>query len=289
MSQIFREAINVSEISKILGVPYTFSDDKSIEAIGDSNDVLPNSICDYIKGPLPEKVDGLVILSKEEIEGYDCIIVPFPQEAIIEVIEFVESNIGFVKKYQGCKLPESTKLGKNVVIEDNVSIGENCVIEHNVVIHSGTKIGNNCLIRTHSSIGGDGFGYIKKGDNYIKQRHLGGVVIGDNVEVGSNCCIVRGIVNDTIINKNVKIDNLVHIAHDCFIDENSLIIANAELSGYVKIGKNTRVAPSVCIKQRVTIGDNVLIGMGAVVLKNIKNDTVVFGNPAKPLRQFGKK
>jgi len=291
MSNFFNTAVPLSELAKILQLEVDHSiKDIHINAVSDSNAPVNNSICDYIKGPLPEQIDNLILLTKDNIDGYTCILVDNPQESIVKVINHIESTIGFHQKYANSQIPASVKIGKNVVIEDNVEIGENTIIEHNVVIHSGTKIGQNCFIRTHSSIGGDGFGFFRDGQNkLVKQPHLGGVTIGDNVEIGSNTCVVRGIVNDTTIGNHTKVDNLVHIAHDCQIGEENFITACAELSGYVTIGNKTSIAPNTCIKQRTNLGDNIIVGMGAVILKDVEDKAVMIGNPAKPLRKFSQK
>jgi UDP-3-O-[3-hydroxymyristoyl] glucosamine N-acyltransferase LpxD len=289
MSNIFKNSIFLSSILRSIDEKSELINDFEIFSISDSEASEAFSICDYIKGPLPENHEGLVLVTPERIDGYNCIIVASPQEVIVKIIEYIKSVGGFKKLYSDATIPNCVLIGQNVVIEDNVEIGEGSVIEHNVVIHSGSRIGKNCLIRTHSSIGGDGYGFINTEKGLIKQPHLGGVYLGDNVEIGSNTCIVRGIINDTVLSDNVKVDNLVHIAHDCFIGKDSYIIASSELSGYVKIGERSRIAPGACVKQRVNIGNDVVVGMGAVVLKNVADNEVVIGNPAKSLRQFNKK
>ncbi|MEC7310091.1 UDP-3-O-(3-hydroxymyristoyl)glucosamine N-acyltransferase [Vibrio crassostreae] len=288
MSNKFNKGVPLKEILSSLSINSTLDSDRVIVGISDSAKSEANTLCDYVKGPLPENLPGLVLLTKEPIIGFDCVIVKNPQEEIIKIISYITSSVGFKKRYKDSVIPGSVTIGKNVVIEDDVEIGEGTVIEHNVVIHSGTRIGKNCLIRTHSSIGGGGFNYVTTETGLTKLPDLGGVDIGDDVEIGSNTCIVKGLINDTVIKQGVKIDNLVHIAHDCFIDEGAFIIASAEVSGYVSIGKRSRIAPGSVVKQRVKIGDDVVVGMGAVVFKNIADGLVVVGNPAKPLRQLSK-
>jgi len=287
MSCFFNESVKIGVICDALNINCEIDQSIELTSISDSDSAKEYSICDYIKGKIPGNVEGLILLVKDEIPGYTCIIVQNPQEVLIDIINYIIASVGFYEKYIKSIIPNSVIFGQNVVIEKNVKIGEGTIIEHNVVIHSGTKIGKNCLIRTNTSIGGGGYGYVKKTDgSLIKSLHLGGVELSDDVEVGANCCIVRGIVNDTYIAQGVKIDNLVHIAHDCYIDEGAFIIACSELSGYVRVGKRSRIAPNACVKQRVVIGDDVLVGMGAVVLKDIPDSTTVVGNPAKKLRQF---
>jgi acetyltransferase-like isoleucine patch superfamily enzyme len=146
------------------------------------------------------------------------------------------------------------------------------------------KYGKNFIVGDNCSIGNDGFGYIKdEMGRWIKFPHFGDIIIGDDVEIGSNVCIDRGSLSNTIIGSGVKVDNFVHIAHNVEIGENTLIIAQSMIGGSTKIGKNCWISPSVSIKNGISIGDNVLIGMGAVVLKDVENNKVMVGNPAKEL------
>jgi UDP-3-O-[3-hydroxymyristoyl] glucosamine N-acyltransferase len=172
-------------------------------------------------------------------------------------------------------------IGNNVVVEDNCVIGSNVIIDHNTVIKSDTIIGNNVMIGANNVIGGVGFGYEKdEAGQYVFIPHIGNVVIGNNVEIGNNTCIDRAVLGSTVLMDNVKVDNLVHIAHGVKIGQNSLIIANAMVAGSVEIGENTWIAPSSSILNQKKIGSNVIIGLGAVVLKDVADDATVIGNPA---------
>jgi UDP-3-O-[3-hydroxymyristoyl] glucosamine N-acyltransferase len=184
------------------------------------------------------------------------------------------------------KIGEKAFLGENVVIEAHCQIGNNVRIGHNTVILAHTIIHNNVIIGSNNVIGSVGFGYEKdeKGD-YIFIPHIGNVVIEDNVEIGNCTTIDRAVMGSTLLRKNVKIDNLVHIAHGVDIGENSLIIANAMIGGSTKIGKNVWVAPSSSLINKIEVEDNAVIGLGAVVVKSVKENTIVVGNPAKPLER----
>lgn len=147
--------------------------------------------------------------------------------------------------------------------------------------------GNNVVIGEHCSIGRDGYQYVldESTNKLIKFPHFGNIILEDDVEIGNNVCIARGALSNTILRSGVKVDNLVHIAHNVEIGENTQVIANAMIAGSVKIGKNCWIAPSSSIKNQLTIGDNVLIGMGAVVIKDVESNSVMIGNPAKLLRK----
>lgn len=184
----------------------------------------------------------------------------------------------------------TVKVGKNVTIRDGVVIEKNCVIgdgtsiDANTVIKRNTIIGNNVKIGANNTIGGEGFGYEKSEDGQFEFiPHIGNVVMEDGVEIGNNTTIDRAVIGSTILRQNVKVDNLVHIAHGVEIGQNSLVIANAMIAGSAIIGKNVWIAPSASVLNKLTVDDNAVIGMGAVVVKNVQAGQVVVGNPAKEL------
>jgi UDP-3-O-[3-hydroxymyristoyl] glucosamine N-acyltransferase len=181
--------------------------------------------------------------------------------------------------------PAVVNIGENVVIEEGVVLGSDVRIDHNTVIRSPSRIGDHVRIGANCTIGGVGFGYeLNDEDQYVLVPHIGKVVIEDHVEIGNNTCIDRAVLGETLIGENVKIDNLVHIAHGVKIGRNSLVIANAMIAGSVSIGENAWIAPSVSVIQKTAIGSGAVVGMGSVVLKNVEPDTVVAGVPARKLR-----
>lgn len=135
------------------------------------------------------------------------------------------------------------------------------------------------IIGDYTAIGNNGFGFYKG----KRVPHRGNVLISAGVEIGNNTCIDRAVIGSTIIGENVKIDNLVHIAHGVKIGKGSIIVAGAVICGSVTIGENVWVGANACIRQHLTIGDNVVIGMGAVVVKDVPAGQTVAGNPARQL------
>lgn len=188
-------------------------------------------------------------------------------------------------------IAESAELGHNVtighycVIGQNVHIGNDTEIRHHVVIHDNTCIGQNCVIKSHTVIGGEGFGFEVDDEIPLRIPHLGKVIIGNNVEIGSLNAIARGTLNDTVLSDGVKTDDHVFVAHNVFVGENSFIIAGAEVSGSVTIGKNVWISPQATLINQISIGDNALVGLGAVVTKSVEENVIVVGNPAKVLRK----
>ena len=184
------------------------------------------------------------------------------------------------------EIADSVIIGENVVIEFGCLIQEGVIINHNTVIKKDTVIGRNSKIGSCCVIGGVGFGYERDKDGrYVFIPHIGNVKIGENVEIGNNTTVDRAVMGSTLIEDNVKIDNLVHIAHGVHIGKNSLIIANAMVAGSVSIGENVWVAPSSSILNKVDIKSNSTIGMGAVVLKQVEEGDIIVGNPGKVLKK----
>lgn len=232
------------------------------------------------------------INEEQIVETCNYIIVENPRKAFSEVLEHFFKPILKYSIADSAKIAKNATIGtlvfigENVVIEENVIIGNNSRIGHNTIIHSNTIIKQDVIIGCNCVIGGVGFGYEKdENGHYNVIHHIGNVVIEENVEIGNCTTIDRAVLGHTHLKKNVKVDNLVHIAHGVIIDENSLIIANAMVAGSTQIGKNVWVAPSSSIINKAVVEDNAVIGMGAVVVKNVTANTTVVGNPAKPLEK----
>ena len=209
-----------------------------------------------------------------------------PRLDFIRALSALSSLIGFSDNNLPKKIDPSANIGQNAFIANDVTIGANTTVEPNVCIFPNTHIGRNCIIRASATIGSSGFGFEREDDGTpIAFPHLGGVIIGDNVEIGACTCIAQGTLGNTVIQDNVKIDNLVHVAHNCIIERNVFLIACAELSGGVRIKENSWVAPNASVNQKICVGANSLIGLGAVVVKDVVENDIVAGNPAKSIKR----
>ncbi len=165
-------------------------------------------------------------------------------------------------------------IGSGTVIFGHCHIYDNVTIGRNVTIHAGTAIGS------------EGFGYERNEEGQLERfPHVGGVVIEDRVDIGSNTCIDRGTLGDTVIKEGAKIDNLVHIAHNIVVGRDAAVIANTMVGGSVEIGDRAWLAPSATIMDRITIGREAVVGLGAVVLKDVPDKAVMVGNPAGELKK----
>jgi len=183
------------------------------------------------------------------------------------------------------KIGVNSKIYHNTVIMDNCEIGNNVLIFPNVTIRENTLIGDNVIIHSGTVIGSDGFGYSPdKNGVYNKIPQVGNVIIEDNVEIGSNVTIDRAAVGSTIIHKGVKLDNLVQIAHNVKIGENTVMSAQTGISGSATIGKNCIFAGQVGSVGHINIADNVIVGAQSGISKGIKTPGIYFGSPAKEIK-----
>lgn len=185
----------------------------------------------------------------------------------------------------GVRLGKNVRIGHHCTLDGDIEIGDNTIIWNSVTIINRVKIGKCCEIQSGAVIGHDGYGYIEDVDHSKKMiRHFGGVTIGDNVFIGSNTCIVRGTIDDTVIKCGTKIDNLCHIAHNCQIGKNVSLAFPCHLGGSCQIMDNTYIASST-IRDHCIIGCDAFVGMGANVVKDVPRNQTVVGNPAKPLQK----
>lgn len=176
---------------------------------------------------------------------------------------------------------DNSKIFPQVFLGDNVSVGSGTTIFAGVVIYSDNVIGNQCTIHGGVTIGADGFGFAPQEDkNYKKVAQIGNVVIEDNVEIGSNTTIDRATLGSTIIRKGAKLDNLIQIAHNVEIGENTVIAAQTGISGSTKIGRNCMIAGQVGFVGHLNIGDEVKIGAQSGISGNLKDGSIVMGSPA---------
>ena len=241
---------------------------------------------------------ALVILNKEScaLHAGACIVVDNPYLYFAKISRLL-NPIKILKKeihksaiiHSTCKLGKDIYIGPNVIIEENVSIadgvtvhagviiesdniiGSHSTIHSNVVIKTNTIIGKNCTLYAGAVIGSDGFGYAKDNDKWLAIPQIGKVVLGDNVDIGSNSTIDRGALDDTIISSGVKIDNLVQIGHNCIIGENTIIAGCVGIAGSAKIGKNCAIGGAAMILGHLSITDNVTISPGSMITRSIKN------------------
>ena len=192
-------------------------------------------------------------------------------------------------------ISENSVISKNVYIGPHVYIGPNCVIEDNVTINANCSIVQNVSISSNTTIqygsvlGSDGFGFAPSKNGYVKIEQLGGLKIGKNVEIGANCSIDRGALDDTEIHDGVILDNLIHIAHNVVLGENSAIAASCAIAGSTKIGKNFQMGGLSGVLGHLEICDDVTVGAHTLITKNISKPGNYIGiMPAQDHKDWAK-
>ncbi len=190
-------------------------------------------------------------------------------------------------------------IGENVVVGDNTKIyphaflGDNSSIGNNGIIYSGVKIyhdcviGNDCILQAGTIIGGDGFGFQPNSENnYLKVPHIGNVILEDHVEIGANSTIDRATLGSTIIRRGVKLDNLIQVAHNVEIGENTVIASQTGIAGSTKIGRDCLIGGQVGIIGHLQIGNRVKIAAQSGVGNNVPDDEIIQGSPAFGIGEY---
>lgn len=208
--------------------------------------------------------------------------------AFVHPDAIVAENVGLGKNVvisAGCRIGSGTKIYHNTVIMENCTIGEDCLIHSNVSIREETEIGNRVIIHSNTAVGSDGFGYKQDGKGvYKKIPQIGNVILEDDVELGSNVSVDRAAFGSTIIKKGAKIDNLVQVAHNVSIGENTAISGQSGISGSTKIGNNCILAGQVGLAGHIEIADGVIIGAQSGTAKSITKAGMYFGSPLKEIK-----
>lgn len=194
----------------------------------------------------------------------------------------------------GTSIGPGSSIGDNALVSSGCSIGQNVSIGNNVHLHSGVRImdgsviGNDVTIQANAIIGGDGFGFVPNSDNnYFKIPHVGNVILEDHVEIGAGTCIDRATMGSTIIRKGVKLDNLIQVAHNVEIGENTVIAAQTGIAGSTVIGKNCMIGGQVGIVGHIKIADEVKIAAQSGIGKSVEEiGAILQGSPAFNIRDY---
>lgn len=189
---------------------------------------------------------------------------------------------------ENCVLGDGSSVYAHTNIGDSTKVGKNCTIYSGVNIYHECVIGDNCIIHAGAVIGSDGFGFAPQdGSEYKKIPQIGNVVLEDNVEIGANVTIDRATMGSTILRKGVKLDNLIQIAHNVEIGENTVMAAQTGISGSTKIGSNCMLGGQVGIGGHIKIADGTKIGAQSGIISEVKEENkTIIGSPAIEIRQF---
>ncbi len=221
--------------------------------------------------PKKKGIDSLAFIDATAKIGKDCYIGPF------------------VAIGPGVVIGDGCVLHPHVTIGEDASIGNNTEIYSNAVVYHHCKIGNNCVLHAGCVIGADGFGFAPSADGYDKIPQIGIVTIEDNVEIGANTCIDRSTMGSTYIRKGVKLDNLIQVAHNVEIGENTVMAAQGGIAGSTKVGKWCMFGGQVGMAGHITIADQTNVGAQAGISNSVKKSgTTIIGSPAWDAKGFMK-
>ena len=269
---------------------YIYSTDASATIV--SNDFQPT-----------EKITTTLIKVKDPYSSFTTILELFNSDkskkvGISKKSEIDKSSSVPKSSYVGhfSKIGKKSIIGEHCIIEDQVYIGENVKIGDNSKIYPGTKIlddtiiGDNCIIHSNCSIGSDGFGFAPNDDGtYRKIPQTGNVIIGNDVEIGSNCSIDRATIGSTIVGEMTKIDNLVHIAHNVKIGKGCLITAGFAVAGSTEIGDFCTFAGQVGVAPHLKIGNNSIVASKSGVTRSLKGQNTYAGFPARDIKEHNRR
>jgi UDP-3-O-[3-hydroxymyristoyl] glucosamine N-acyltransferase len=239
-----------------------------------------------------------VILCKSEMQGTVhphgrqlLVFTENPRLTFVRVLNEMHGQNKLAGISQRAVVSEKAKVGANCYIGDYVVIGDNCVIGDNTVIYDRVSlvqncvIGSNCLIQSGVSMGSDGFAFERHNNGKLEKfPHRGYVRLGDNVEIYANCSIARGSLSDTIIGDGTKLDALVHIAHNVKVGKNCELTAGTIIGGSTTIGDTCWTGLNSTLKNKINVGNNVIVASGASVIHDVPDGDIVAGVPAKSIK-----
>ena len=245
----------------------------------------------YIKKYKNTKCAALIVNNNFKIDSnskVSLIKVDNPRFGLLKAINLLYPNNKSKKSINSSSvIHKNSIIGKNLsighhsIISENVTIGDNVIIGNNVSIEKDTIVGSQTIIQSGSVIGSDGFGTVRNKNKNFNMPHIGKVILGEDIWIGSNTTIDKGSLGDTIIGDNTKIDNLIQIAHNVEIGKGCLIASGTAIAGTTIIGDNVSIGGQVGIVGHLNIGNNCLIGAQSLVTKSFSDNLFISGSPAK--------
>jgi UDP-3-O-[3-hydroxymyristoyl] glucosamine N-acyltransferase len=192
----------------------------------------------------------------------------------------------FVVLGRNVRLGERCRIAQGASLGDGVTVGNDTLIGPRVVCYTGSRIGSRVVLKAGAVIGGEGFGYLSDGRKHSRIPHVGECILEDEVEVGSNTCIDRGSIDDTVIGRGTKLDNLVQVGHNVRIGERCLIMAGVGIAGSTRVGNDVILAGHVGVTDHLVIGDRARIAAKSAIFGDVPAGASFSGHPARPHRQF---
>lgn len=290
----------ISKILKEMGIPHICKNEQRVSSLGlveynDGKDVCTFVDNEYYLEKLSDNIQMVLIgedlldTLKQYRKSYGICVVENPRLTYFRIHNYLVNDISYRRTDFKTQIGTNCNISSQAVIADkNVIIGNNVTIEEFAVIRENTVINDNSIIRAGCKIAGEGFEFKNTSEEVFHVSHIGGVIIGESVEIQYNTCIDKAIYpwDNTVIGDHVKIDNLVHIGHAVKVDSRTMIVANSGIGGRVSIGEDVWIGFGATIRNGIHIGDRARTNMGSVVTRNVGTEEAVTGNFAIPHKDF---
>ena len=290
----------ISKILKEMGIPHICKNEQRVSSLGlveynDGKDVCTFVDNEYYLEKLSDNIQMVLIgedlldTLKQYRKSYGICVVENPRLTYFRLHNYLVNDISYRRTDFKTRIGNNCNISSQAVIADkNVIIGNNVTIEEFAVIRENTVINDNSIIRAGCKIAGEGFEFKNTSEEVFHVSHIGGVIIGESVEIQYNTCIDKAIYpwDNTVIGDHVKIDNLVHIGHAVKVDSRTMIVANSGIGGRVSIGEDVWIGFGATIRNGIHIGDRARTNMGSVVTRNVGTEEAVTGNFAIPHKDF---
>lgn len=290
----------ISKILKEMGIPHICKNEQRVSSLGlveynDGKDACTFVDNEYYLEKLSDNIQMVLIgedlldTLKQYRKSYGICVVENPRLTYFRIHNYLVNDISYRRTDFKTRIGTNCNISSQAIIADkNVIIGNNVTIEEFAVIRENTVINDNSIIRAGCKIAGEGFEFKNTSEEVFHVSHIGGVIIGESVEIQYNTCIDKAIYpwDNTVIGDHVKIDNLVHIGHAVKVDSRTMIVANSGIGGRVSIGEDVWIGFGATIRNGIHIGDRARTNMGSVVTRNVGTEEAVTGNFAIPHKDF---
>lgn len=291
----FKSPQTLKTISELIGAKYVGDENFQIFGTNEIHRVKKGEIVFVNHPKYYDKAlhsEATIILIDKEVacpEGKALLVSDDPFRDFNKINDHFTGIQTFETTGNNFSIGENCKIHPSVIIGNDVKIGDNCMIFPNVVIGDRTVIGNNCIIQAGTVLGGDAFYYNKNAEGYRKMLSVGNVILEDNVEIGVNCCIDRGVTDSTIIKKGSKLDNLIQIGHDTVLGERTLVASGAMIAGCCIIEDDVQVWGQVGMASGKRVGKGAVLLGKTGVNRDLEGGKTYFGSLAEEFREYLKK
>lgn len=306
----------LKELAELVGGKVVGRDDLEIHRVAPIDAAQDGDIA-FIANPKYQsklkdtKASAVIINVEAEIPGVSLVVCPNPYLAFAKILTFLQgkrpepqgimpgsqvassASIGEgVTIHPGCVVGENVSVGPgtilypNTVLYENVTVGENCTLHAGSVVREGCQIGNRVILQPSAVIGSDGFGYAPDGSSYYKIPQVGIVVLEDDVEIGAATCVDRAALGVTRLKRGTKIDNLVQIAHNVTVGEDTILVAQVGIAGSTEIGNHCTFGGQAAAAGHIKIGDNVTIAGRGGVTNSVGSNQMLSGLPVIPHKEW---